>query len=429
MAAPRPDPAAPIAPPSPDAPDWSCAVIASERFGDARAWFTAWRARLTTHARHPRPTFIPINDLLHRADAAAAAAAADAALLLSDAAEPHAPVLQAAARLREAGVPAIILRRACSPADRARLELADAPVIDAAADPGYIAGLAAGAARAGRSRRELEAELELAHRAHRQAERWLHRADDEMRLAARLQRDMLPHAFPSLPSLQFGACYRSAYYVGGDVYRLWRLDEHRVGLFIADAMGHGVRAAMQSMILAHALVLKETDPAGYRLRCPADALAALNRELLRDPHEISRFATAVAAVIDARTGLVRLANAGHPAPVVLAPGYAGAVDESGPALGAFDHAEFPAVEFTLRPGQSLVLHTDGLDAAVNASRGLDPLAACAAPPHHVADLLALDHDRPLDASLARFESRLDGLNGSLHAPDDVAVLAVRFNPA
>lgn len=401
-------------------------LVASPAFPDPMAWHFAWAGRAREHAAsfHP-PIIIDLHDLLQRADAADRLAACDAAIILCDASDPPAVVLQAMARIRESDVACMVLRRACSPEDRRRLSIASMEVHDAAADAAFTAGLLIGLVRSRETVHAMQAELDLAHRAHRQAEGWLVRADDEMRLAAKLQRDMLPARFPEVPGLAFGAHFRSAYYVGGDVYRVWRLDERRVGLFIADAMGHGVRAAMQSMILAHALVLKETAAAGYRLVSPGDALARLNTELLREQHEVARFATAAVAVIDAQSGEVALASAGHPAALLLAGGSVTAIAPEGPALGAFDDAAFPETRFMLTPGSTLVLHTDGLDAAANAAAGLDPLFISPADSGQIASLIALDTAGPLDPALSALSGRIDGLTGSLHAPDDIAVLAVR----
>src|SRR5580698_3113148 len=71
----------------------------------------------------------------------------------------------------------------------------------------------------------------------------MHRLDEELRLAARLQQDFLPKTLPRLGPVRFQTLYRPAGYVSGDLYDVFRLDEKHVGFYVADAVGHGVPAA------------------------------------------------------------------------------------------------------------------------------------------------------------------------------------------
>jgi phosphoserine phosphatase RsbU/P len=86
------------------------------------------------------------------------------------------------------------------------------------------------------------------------------RINDEMRLAARLQQDFLPKQLPQLGRVRFHALFRPASYVSGDLYDAMRLDEQHVGFYMADAVGHGVPAALLTMYVKRALVTKEILP-------------------------------------------------------------------------------------------------------------------------------------------------------------------------
>ncbi|MBC7783759.1 MAG: SpoIIE family protein phosphatase, partial [Burkholderiales bacterium] len=105
------------------------------------------------------------------------------------------------------------------------------------------------------------------------------RLDQEQRLAARLQRDFLPKKFPTLGQVGFEALYRPAGYVSGDMYDAMRLDESHVGFYVADAVGHGMPAALLSMFMKNALVTKDIIPGGYRLLTPAETMSRLNNSL------------------------------------------------------------------------------------------------------------------------------------------------------
>src|SRR5688572_9036270 len=74
---------------------------------------------------------------------------------------------------------------------------------------------------------------------------YMHRLDEELRLAARIQQDFLPKMLPQVGPVHFHTLFRPAGYVSGDLYDVTRLDERHVGFYIADAVGHGVPAALQ----------------------------------------------------------------------------------------------------------------------------------------------------------------------------------------
>ena len=107
--------------------------------------------------------------------------------------------------------------------------------------------------------------------------------DEELRMALKIQREFLPKTLPSLDGLMFDVLWRPASYVGGDIYDVQRLDEHHIGVFIADAVGHGVPAALMTVYIKQAMVTRQITPgvgAGYRIVPPGEALAGLNRAMI-----------------------------------------------------------------------------------------------------------------------------------------------------
>ncbi len=96
---------------------------------------------------------------------------------------------------------------------------------------------------------ELRAELNLLRRRDETLNFYLHRLDEELRLAARLQQDFLPRELPQLGPVHFHTLFRPAGYVSGDLYDVVRLDQRRVGFYLADAVGHGMPAALLTMFI------------------------------------------------------------------------------------------------------------------------------------------------------------------------------------
>ncbi|RMD60961.1 MAG: hypothetical protein D6824_08645, partial [Planctomycetota bacterium] len=144
------------------------------------------------------------------------------------------------------------------------------------------------------------------------------RMHEELQLAGKVQEQMLPAAMPHAPGLEVETLFRPSSYVSGDIFDVQQLTESTVGLFLADAMGHGVPAALMTMVINRALAMVEQDVEGrQRLVPPAEALQRLNEALLGASAGAARFATAVYALLDAQEGSLRVAAAGHPPPVLF----------------------------------------------------------------------------------------------------------------
>src|ERR1700722_18468526 len=83
---------------------------------------------------------------------------------------------------------------------------------------------------------------------------YLSSMDEELRLARRLQQDFLPKSLTGTGPLKFESIFRPAGYVSGDLYHIARLDEGHVGFWVADAVGHGMPAALLTMFMKNALI-------------------------------------------------------------------------------------------------------------------------------------------------------------------------------
>jgi phosphoserine phosphatase RsbU/P len=208
-------------------------------------------------------------------------------------------------------------------------------------------------------RRAYEREL-LAARREADLER-----DRLARLAATLQRTLLPPALPVVPGLEVAAHYHPASTdeVGGDFYDLFRLDDGRWGLFVGDVCGNGAGAAVVTSLARYTLraaAVHDPDPVAVL----TELNAALHRERLDPAH---RFCSVVFGVLTPEAGGcgVVLATGGHPPPVVIRTdgtaeyGY----DAGGQVVGLLPEATFVAMALHLGPGDTLLLYTDGLSEA------------------------------------------------------------------
>lgn len=297
------------------------------------------------------------------------------------------------------------------------------------ADPAYLAALLHALSERQPAMRRYQAELRVAQSAQGGLCGEMDRLHEELMLAATVQKQFIPRVAPDSGPIRFAWVWRPAGYVSGDIFDIRRLDEHRWGFFIADVVGHGVPAALLTMVLARSLVTKVGEGARERLLEPCEALAGLNRELCAHPDGPQRLATAVYGTIDGSTRQVRLSVAGHPLPMVVAPGReTRRIDAGGPLLGVFDGAEFEQEVLTLADDESLVLYSDGLELAfpdAGESRLGLPTRNYV---EHLARLAPGVGGASLAVAMSRLEAELDAQAGSLHRADDVTALAITCSP-
>lgn len=202
-------------------------------------------------------------------------------------------------------------------------------------------------------RREYEREL---LRAKEQAEASEARA---RALAQTLQQTLVPPAPPRVPGLDVAAAYRPAgdgTEVGGDFYDVFEVGVGDWVLVIGDVCGKGVDAAAVTALARYTL-----RAAAVRMPQPSQALETLNEVLLRHPTE--RFCTAVLVRLRLHDGAwtATIGVAGHPLPLLAAPGTAPTrVGRAGSLLGVLAAPAFHDTKLALHPGDTLVLFTDGV---------------------------------------------------------------------
>lgn len=181
----------------------------------------------------------------------------------------------------------------------------------------------------------------------------------ELRVARAIQTSLLPTVFPSGPGMATYGVSSPARFVGGDFFDVFPCGEGRFALVIADVSGKGVPAAM-FMAVTRTLI---RDVGAGELG-PGACLDRANRMLLEANPECM-FVSMFMARFDARTGVLRYANGGHPVPLVVnAAGEVRTMGETtGTVLGAMEIPMVAEREVTLEAGDRLVLYTDGVSEA------------------------------------------------------------------
>jgi serine phosphatase RsbU (regulator of sigma subunit)/anti-sigma regulatory factor (Ser/Thr protein kinase) len=206
-----------------------------------------------------------------------------------------------------------------------------------------LAAQAAPALRIGQLVREQQAEA-----ATRQ------RFQQELEVAKLIQQNFLPKQLPELNGWQVAAYYRPAREVGGDFYDVIPLPEGKVGFVIGDVTDKGVPAAL--VMAATRSVLRAS---AQRLVEPGEVLERVNEHLCPDMPE-KMFVTCLYGVLDPESGHFRFANAGHDLPYVKTAGGSEELRARGMPLGLMPGMRYEEKETVLQPGESLLLHSDGV---------------------------------------------------------------------
>ncbi len=239
--------------------------------------------------------------------------------------------------------------------------------------------------------------------------------DSELKVARSLQQSILPSSFPIHDAYHGQAIMRAARMIGGDFYDVFRLDEHRLGVIVADVSGKGVPAAL-FMVLVRTML----QDLALQALSPAACIAEANRQLIaRNP--ISLFVTTVYGILDARTGQFTFCNGGHIMPYVLrASGGVEVVDErSSPLVGLLEMAVYTDHTISLQPGDGLMLVTDGIAECFDRDGQLYG-------EERLLDLLASNTSMPVDRLLSKLLGELDQFSAGTQMSDDVTVLTLRY---
>jgi sigma-B regulation protein RsbU (phosphoserine phosphatase) len=246
--------------------------------------------------------------------------------------------------------------------------------------------------------------------------------DEELRMALKIQREFLPKQVPEIDGLAFDVLWRPASYVGGDIYDVMRLDEHHVGVFIADAVGHGVPAALMTIYIKQSMTFREITPGigpGYRIVPPGEAIAGLNRAMIEQDAGSASLGTAAYGVINTQTQRLTVARAGHPAPLLLrGDGRTQWLEPDGAMLGIFPEEVFEELTFDLDDGDRLLLYSDGFEVAFP---GCDKTGRLANE-HYASEFEGLRAGSG-EQALEFLQGRLDLQSGSLNQRDDLTVVS------
>ncbi|MDI7165693.1 SpoIIE family protein phosphatase [Leptospira santarosai] len=237
---------------------------------------------------------------------------------------------------------------------------------------------------------------------------------EELNLAKKLQTEILPD-IPSIAGIQIHSAYLPMMEVGGDLYDLFQIRPGVLRVFLADATGHGIQAALLTMTLKgilESIKKKDTDP--------GTILTEFNREYCKNFGNIGMFFSCFLADIDTISKKIVYASGGHPTQFFLSKDLVLGLDRTGSLLGLDSNNRYGVFKFNYQYGDRLFLLTDGIYEEFNSDKQQFGELA-------VQDILSKKFSEPMEETIpAILQSLIEHL-GSQKIQDDITAILIALD--
>ena len=187
--------------------------------------------------------------------------------------------------------------------------------------------------------------------------------DDQLMVAQEIQENLLPRRVPKIDGLKICKAWKPAAEVGGDYYDFFKLDKDKIGIVIADASGKNVTGAMLMT------VFKTTLSTMNLVKMSAKEVLYKANNIIAGNITSDKFITAMYIIVNAKTGEVELASAGHN-PAFIASSYGrdfslDSKNSKGMPLGILEDYPYESISFKLKKKDMLLMYTDGVTESRN----------------------------------------------------------------
>jgi serine phosphatase RsbU (regulator of sigma subunit)/anti-sigma regulatory factor (Ser/Thr protein kinase)/transposase len=248
------------------------------------------------------------------------------------------------------------------------------------------------------------------------------RIQRELQVAQEIQQMLLPNDFPNVVGYDITSYYQAAKEVGGDLFDFVEVDDHTIGVCVADVSGKGVPGSMVMTMIRTALRLEARGN-----KNPAEVLSKVN-EFVTDDIRKGMFVTAFYLILDSRERMISFASAGHN-PMILfrgksretyylnPPGFP--VGITLPDIHLFKNV-VRADRIRLHPDDILICYTDGITEAMNHKRELYGDERFLAAIRKYGHLDVVEFVNNLKEDIANF-------TGGYEQSDDITLVAVKEN--
>jgi sigma-B regulation protein RsbU (phosphoserine phosphatase) len=244
-------------------------------------------------------------------------------------------------------------------------------------------------------------------------EQTLMRMQEEVRLASKIQMELLPDSSPKFQGYAIAGRTMPAQVVGGDYFDFIPVDEHRIAVCLGDVTGKGLPASLL-MANLQATLRSQT----LNVESPKICLERSNRLLFQSTSP-EKFATVFYAILDSQKNILFSSNAGQDHPYLFSTDKKiQRLSAGGIPLGMLGDFTYEEESTPLEPGDTLVIYSDGVPEAMNKNGelfGEERLASVLADSHH---------DAP-EAIIERIVAAIEEYAGTTPQSDDVTIVVVK----
>jgi serine phosphatase RsbU (regulator of sigma subunit)/uncharacterized protein YfkK (UPF0435 family) len=238
---------------------------------------------------------------------------------------------------------------------------------------------------------------------------------EQLRLAGLVQQDFLPTHLPNSDKIKWASVFLPAEWVSGDIYNAVRIDEKHIGFYVADVVGHGMPAALLTIFLKQALIMRTTVDNTYHIFSPAEVMSNLNKRMATQKLSGYQFATCCYCLLNTESLELTYARAGHPYPVILRKGQeAKQLEVRGSLLGVFKDADYAEDKIQLQAGDKILLYSDGAEPFIG---NFDDMTG-----FHFTNEFCEIKDLPIIEMMDRFNTLAQNQNTESAEVDDITTL-------
>jgi phosphoserine phosphatase RsbU/P len=238
--------------------------------------------------------------------------------------------------------------------------------------------------------------------------------ESDVLAAGKIQNALVPQSNPQGLAVEW--IYEPSYRVGGDIFDVFKLSDNRFFVYLADMSGHGVNAAMLS-VMVHRFIEDFRTSMGDRDFDLGVFMKELDKSFVFERFNL--FFTIVSLVVDLEKGFALLSNAGHPSPLMQRNGSVELLDREREGLVGMNMIRGDVAKIPFVSGDRLLLYTDGLIEVTNETGelfGEDRLI----------DLVKSCSKIDIKRASGRLKDAYENFRGNALTEDDITALLIQF---
>lgn len=234
----------------------------------------------------------------------------------------------------------------------------------------------------------------------------------DLKMAKQIQKNILPVDFKVIDRFNFAVYYDPMEEIGGDIYDIFQICPGHIRVFSADATGHGIQAALMTM-----LIKAEYEQIKTQMKTPADILTLYNQQMVQVYKKLQIFLPTVVLDINLNQKKIVYSSGSHPPFILINGGEVTSLEPTNRMIGLMDDEVYKNCEIDIKGPVKLVIYSDGLFEEFDAKE--EQYGS-----ERADELIARHKDLPVKQMVCYLLQDLDSfLNGVLKR-DDLTIVAV-----